>query len=164
MKTINYMSDVPYRMKELWEWVAALYSYDYGDPEPISSLVRKGEPIPEEFINAISDILKGDRRPNKKAVAKLKIPVHEHMKIFVSLSTVLGLINGLKYDAIYPEGKGATGIGAYKGVEPLAVINELNEELRKVIGVAAKEFNVSEETVENLLRRMRDIIRRWPNV
>lgn len=164
MKTVNYLFDVPARMSELWEWVAALYSYDYGDSEPISFLVRRGEPIPDEFLNAIGDILKGDRRPNKKAVAKLKIPVHEHIKIFVSLSTVLGLINGLKYDAIYPEGKGATGIGAYKGIEPLAVINELNEESRKVIGFAAKEFNVSEETIENLLRRMRDIIKRWPNV
>lgn len=109
MKTKNFI-DMPSRMNDLWEWVVALDSWDYCDPEPLSELLLKKQTIPAEFLQPLADIIFGKRKPNKRAASKLKIPARDRMKIAGSISLVLGLVNVLKFDAIYPEGKGLVGI------------------------------------------------------
>ena len=150
-------------MNDLWKWVIALDSWDYCDPLPLSELLLQQE-IPIEFKQALSDIVSSKRKPNKKAAAKLKIPASERMKIAGSISTVCGLIQGLKFDAIYPEGVGVVGIGSMQGREPVNVLRELEAEQVALIDEAAVDLNVSIETIENLLRDMRIIIKFWPIV
>lgn len=155
--------DIPHRMNYLWVWVVALDAWDYCDPLPLSELVLLHE-IPIEFKQAVSDIVTGKRKPNKKAAAKLKIPAQERMKIAGSISLNCGLIHTLKFDAIYPEGKGVVGIGSMQGREPVEVLRELEADQVALIDEAAKELNVSIETIENLLRDMRIKIKLWPIV
>lgn len=150
-------------MNELWDWVIALDAWDYCDPKPLSELV-KSVPIPLEFLQAVSEIIEGKRKPNKKAAAKLKIPASERMKIAGSLSLILSIVDKLKHDVIYPEGKGVIGIGAEQRREPIDVMRELELEQRQAIIEASNELNVSVETVENLLRDLRQKINSWPIV
>lgn len=163
MKVTNFI-DIPPRMNELWEWIIALDSWDYCDPELLSELLLKEKVIPEEFIPAISDIILGKRKPNKKAAAKQKIPARERMKIAGSLSTIAGLISVFKYDAIYDVGIGSIGIGDRQRREPSDVLRELENEQRSAIEEASNDLGVSIETIENLLRAMRDKIDKFPIV
>lgn len=162
MRVTNFV-DIPSRMNELWDWVIALDAWDYCDPKPLSELV-KSVPIPLEFLQAVSEIIEGKRKPNKKAAAKLKIPASERMKIAGSLSLILSIVDKLKHDVIYPEGKGVIGIGAEQRREPIDVMRELELEQRQAIIEASNELNVSVETVENLLRDLRQKINSWPIV
>jgi hypothetical protein len=162
LRTINFL-DIPSRMNDLWEWIIALDSWDYCDPIPLSELILQKE-IPLEFKQAISDIVSSKRKPNKKAAAKLKIPASERMKIAGCISLTFGLIDALKFDALYPEGKGAVGIGAMQMREPIDVLRELEGEQRQEIGRVAIELRVSCETVENILRELRRKIESWPIV
>ena len=163
MRTLNYL-DIPWEMKVLWHWVIALDAWEYCDPQPLSELLKSGEPIPKEFQNAVSEIILGTRKQNKKGASKSRIPNGERMKIAWHISLVLGLIDGLKYTAIYPEGTGANGIAAMKGKEPIEIMRELEAEQQSVIRNSAEQLNVSTETIENLLRSMREKIKKWPIV
>jgi hypothetical protein len=163
MRTKHYI-DMPARMNDLWEWVVALDSWDYCDPDSLSELLFKEQTIPPEFLRAVADIVSGKRKPKRRAAVKLKIPARERMKIAGSISLVLGLVDALKFDAIYPEGKGSSGIGSEHGREPNEVLRELESEQRKAIESASKNLNVSQETIENLLRDFRRKIENWPTV
>lgn len=150
-------------MRELWHWIVAVDAYDYCDPEPLSDLIVK-EQIPTEFIQAVANIISGKRKPNKKAASKLKIPARERMKIAGAISVNLGLIDGFKFDAINPEGIGVTGIGAREGREPIDVKRDLESEARELMHSCCENLNISQETLENLLRDMRKKIKMWPDV
>lgn len=163
MRTTNFIN-MPIRMNDLWKWVVALDSWDYCDPEPLSELLLKEHTIPPEFLQPLADIISGKRKPNKKAASKLKIPPRERMKIAGSISLVLGLVNALKFDAIYPEGKGSVGIGAQQGREPQEVLRELESKHRRTMESARKDLDVSPETIKNLLRDLRRKIDNWPIV
>lgn len=161
MRVRNYL-DIPFDMNENWAWIVALDAWDYCEPSLLAELVLK-DPIPEPLKPHISRIVSGERKPNKKAAVKLKIPATDRMKIAGSLSTVIGLIDVIKHD----------GKGEYSGIEacadreakePQQVLNELEAERERVIHETATQLGVSVETIENLLRDLRKKINEWPNV
>jgi len=169
-RTANF-TDMPDRENELWAWVCALYAYDYDDPKPLSKLIRVGGYIPPEFINAIADIVDGLRKPNKKAAAKMKVPASEYMKVAASVSTILGLGDIIKYDAINPytdaenTPTGACSISENKGKdEPKDIIMSVNKMGRQAKQDAADHFGISLETVENMIRELRHHINSWPTL
>ena len=163
MRAVDFIS-IPARMNELWNWVVALDSWDYCDPKPLSELIANEKIIPGEFSQAIADIISGKRKPNKKAAAKLKIPARKRMKIAGSVSTIIGLINIFKYEAICDEGIGVIGLAAKQGCEPIEVLRELEGEAKEFIYNTCNSLNVSQETLENLLRGLRKKINHWPVV
>lgn len=67
--------------KKQWPWFCAVWAFDYDDPEPLSKLIRT-QPIPDELRNLIADIVLGQRKPNKKAAVKTKIPAAKRGDIF----------------------------------------------------------------------------------
>ena len=66
-------------------WIAAIDAFDFNDPEPLEQLRAGNEPVPPELQHVIDAIDSGERKPNKKAAAKLKIPTAERMKILGEL-------------------------------------------------------------------------------
>jgi hypothetical protein len=160
-KTIN-SGDLPKSMNVHWKWVCALDSWEYGSPEQLSELV-KVEPIPDEFKNAVSEILLGNRKPKNRAAAKSKIPASERMKIAATISCVLWLIDELKFGS--DEDQTIIEKQADKlGIEPIEVLGGLNDKARKIIKKSAEDLGVSTETIENLLRDLRLKIKNWPIV
>ena len=83
------------RMLELWDWVAAIDAFDFNDPEPLNTL-RALQSDPPELRPVLASIDAGDRKPNRKAAAKLKIPAGERMKVAAPISGVLGIIESFK--------------------------------------------------------------------
>lgn len=165
MRTTSYLN-MPRRMNELWEWVNAVSAFDYGDPEPLANLVRSTPAIPDEFRPAVADVIQGKRTPNLKAASKLKVPARERMRLAGTLSIVTGLADVLRrVPQVGDEGEtGAIGIADRKGVEPIKVARELEATARDAIRDAASDWGVSVETIENLLRELKDRIERWPVV
>lgn len=171
MKTENYIGgtaqDRKWRMNEVWQWVVAIDAFDFNDPEPLAE-IRKAEPVPHELEHVVAAIDEGERKPNRKAAAKLRIPACERMKIAGSVSVVLGLIDIFKTDYIrdgYGEYRRAIEVGAdMRQREPIEEVRNLEAEAREVIRATADDLGVSVETVENLLRDMRRKIADWPNI
>lgn len=169
MSAVNFPSMSAEMMSE-WSWVCAIDAFDYCQPEPLAELIRS-EPIPQNLRPVIASIVTGQRQPNKKAAAKLKLPADERLRIAGSLSTVLALIEIIKHGAVDPSLPGLRGVNMLsdclergKGREPVEILRELEAEARQVIEDTAKQFNVSVETIENLLRDMRRKIADYPNV
>lgn len=160
---LSYL-DAPRRMLETWDWTCALVAFDYGDRAPLAELVGK-EPIPPEFLGAVSAIIAGTRKPNLRAAAKAKIPAAERMRIAGSVSLVIGLTEILRA-APQREGftTGAQEIADRKGREPIEVVRELQSIARGQIAAAAEELGVSAEAIEDLLRELRRRISDWPAV
>lgn len=161
MRVTNFL-DIPSRMNDLWVWVVALDAWDYCDPKPLSDLI-KSDPIPHEFLQAVTEIIEGKRKPNKKAAVKLKIPASERMKIAGSISLILGITNCIKYDA-KDTYSGIEQIAERECKEPIEVLRELELNSRQEIIDSSNELNVSVETIENLLRDLREKINNWPVV
>ena len=158
--------DLPLRLHQVWPWFDALWAFDYGDPSLLAELVCR-DPIPEEFKSAIADIIQGKRKPNLKAANKAKIPASERAKIAASISVILGLRDAIKFRALGPNEDlkpGATSVADYCGLEPIEVIRDADETGRDALKLAADEFGISIETVENLLREAKARLSRWPVV
>lgn len=151
---------------DAWPWVVAIDAYDFGDPAPLDELLSS-EPIPEELRPVVARIATGNRKPNLKAAAKLKIPANERMKLAGTVSAVLGLIDVIKYDAIdstVNDESGVKMLGDMKGGEPVEILRELEAKARDTIEWAAREASVSVETIENLLRHLRQKMEQYPDV
>ncbi len=162
------------RFDENIEWVMALYCYDLCDGNPLAELIAQ-KTIPEELCPAIADIVSGKRKPNKRAASKLKNTPKEKIDAAVAVSTVLGLLDDLQYGKDFylgldddgnelARGKLTESVADRRGEEPIAIIRRLNEKKKQVIEIAAKNLDISTETVENILRDLRDKIKNYPNV
>ena len=147
--------DAPGRLHQTWDWFVAVYAWDYGEPEVLAELIRS-EPIPAEYREAVAAIVAGERKPNLRAAAKMKIPAQEHLRLAGSVSVVIELCATIKQQAIE--------VGDRKALEPIDIIREAENESREAVFAAANEFGVSVETVENILRVMRARIAAWPVV
>lgn len=165
MKSVNYGFGMPEEMLDAWPWVIALDAWDYAHPGLLADLIEREE-IPKVLRSIISSIISGKRKPNLKAAKKLKVPAEERMKVAGSVSCILGLINAIKFDSCSDTttSKGVSEVAERKGVEPIEIKRRLEEEARQLILEAAKEANVSEETIENLVRDLRNKIKNWPNI
>lgn len=152
-------------------WIAAIDAFDYADPEPLSELIAT-EAVPAELRSVIAAIVRGDRKPDKRAAAKLKIPARERMQVAFETFASLAVLDELKFGDCDEWANGIV-IGRVRLLE--AVANERGEEMiqsrryleaktREYIGYAADANGVSRETIENLLRDLQKKIENYPNV
>jgi len=167
---INIGNGCSYKAEQSLEWIVALDAFDYNCREPLEKLILKCA-IPEELRPAISKIISGDRKSNKKAAAKLKLPAKERLQIAAALSAVCGLIDNLQYgDNFYLGteskrwGKLIDSVADKKRQEPIEVIRKLESKKKNAILITAKKFNVSPETIENILRDLREKLKKYPDV
>jgi len=149
---------IPDRLNELWPWFNAVCSWDWGDPAPLSDLIR-AESIPDEFTDAVADIV-AKTRIRKPNWWKSKLPAAERLEIAGAVSTVVDFCRILKTETA----EGLESIAARLGKEPIELVQDLEHTVRYTKKNAAEQLNVSVETVDNLLRDMRSRIDRWPVV
>lgn len=156
MKTDNFT--VPPSLRKLWPWFNAVSAWDWGDPGPLGEIVQS-EPIPEEFREAIADILMGDRN-RQKNWQKGKIPAAERMVIAATVSAHIDHCRAIRSNNL----EGDESLADQLEMEPIDMVYLMHATVRSVVADVAQEFDVSVETVENLLRDMRARINRWPVV
>lgn len=160
------MMELPYRLNELWDWFSAVWAWDYNDPRQLSELIRKSNGrIPPEFSSAVADMVSGDRKPRKKAAAKLVIPASELGKLVGHLLVIRDLCGALRTRVdCGTEKRGAAALAEFKGMKHIDVIRQLERTVSKGKETGAQEFGVTEETLERLLREADKRIKKWPVV
>jgi hypothetical protein len=148
------------RLKETWPWFTAFYAYVYADPKPLCDLIRS-EPIPAEYLEAVADIVAGDRPPDRKAAAQFpeSLPAAKRMQIAVSLHTMSEIRDFLLSSPQHTE-----NVAGEQGIEPNENRSFLYKEFRQDFEKSAKSYNVSTETLKNLRRELRARMSRWPVV
>lgn len=164
MRVTNFIG-MPKRIRDVWPWIVAIDAFDYCAPDKLADLIAS-EPIPEELRPVIAKIIKGDRKPNQRKAAKLKLPADERLEIAGGVSIALGLIDVFKYETIDSRipGKGVSVLAERKCREPEELMRELEAKARKIIKESADQLGVSVETVENALREFRKKVDNYPNV
>jgi hypothetical protein len=150
---------IPSRLNQLWPWFNAVCSWDWGEPVPLAELIRS-EPVPDEFRQAVADIVVGKRK-RKRNWQKGLIPAAERMQIAGSVSLIVDLCRIIRTETV----EGLEGISNRLGnVDPIDIVRTCEATARRAQLEAADQLGVSVETIENLLREMRARIDRWPVV
>ena len=156
MRVKNFGLSMPREMHDTQEWLFAIDAYDYDDPEPLALLFESGEEVPPAYKAIIADIIRGKRKPNKRAAAKLKLPARERLSIAAEVSLALGVIDALK--------AGVERMADRKAIETVEALRLCEEEAQNFINEYAEKYMVSTETIENILRDLRKKAENWPNV
>ncbi|MBE0414838.1 hypothetical protein [Yoonia sp.] len=159
--------------KDNWAWVVALDAYDFCDPQPLAALIEK-KVIPDELRNQVSKIITGERKPNKRAAAKLSVPASERLVLAAHVSICLGLIDALKNASAASHWDGGDWVdeddtilsmqASRYGKEPIELKRELEKEQSELMRQSAQDHGISIETLENLLRELRKKQQNYPDV
>lgn len=160
--------DSPPRFAECWEWIVAGAAFDGGDAEPLAELIAV-TPVPPEFRQMVSDIVRGDRKLQKRGKSNQKVPARERLKIAAHIMAIKDLVSVLASQTLSQQTEtglklGVDSIGADKGMEPISVTRSLEAAWRETVQNSAADLGVSAETVENMVRDLRARIARWPSV
>ena len=155
--TTRYLISAPKRLKMTWNWFSAFYEFDFNYPEHLAMLICDGE-IPPEYRSAVADIVTGERQPNKKAAAKLKVHPGDIMTIAVLADMATGHV-----DLVHEIGD-FDKFAEREQKDVADVIKEMHERGRSKVANMAERENISTETIEEYAREMRKRIDRWPVV
>ena len=153
---------------EDWDWIKAMDAYDFADTSPLAELLRSERAIPANIRLKIAEIVEGERKPNRKAAAKLKVDPQERLEIAAKLSYKLGVVDlykkGPHVDLEYP-GEGHTKKLDYmadeSGLEPEEILRFLEQNSKKVIEETAHDAGVSVSTLQNWLRDFRKVVEQY---
>jgi hypothetical protein len=163
-----FLFDAPRRLCEVWEWFSAFYAFDFGDRQPLATLIRAGKEVPPEFRSAVADVISGDRKPNLKRAAKVKVPPGEAVRVACSVEGIAMLCEKFRAAPAWSgDGRHRTRLEEVaddRGTEPIQELRALQAVARDTVETAAQQFNVSIETIENLMREVRRRVEAWPVV
>lgn len=151
---------LPDSMGKAWVWVTALDQWDHGETAPLAELVRN-EPIPDELRPILAGIVAGDRKPNHRAAAKLKIQAGERLNVAYATLINLGIINALQQKGTSPSLE--ENADSHR-MEVSDLMRELEREGRQLIADNAIELGISEETLKKAIQELRKKIKDYPNI
>lgn len=157
---------LPQRLQDTWPWFEALWAFDYGDPRLLAELIST-EPIPAEYTSAVAAIVAGERKPNRKAAAKARIPAKERAHTATVVSVCFSIRDIVKFTAIHPgdDPQGECGAAAMADtIEPVELMRNADRVGRECLQTAADHWGVSTETIENLIREAKERLATWPDV
>ena len=180
-KTINIF-DAPSDFWDCWDWVKALDAFDFGDTGPLAALISEID-IPDEIKAAVAKIVAGERTPNLKAAAKLKIAPSKRLEAVAEVSRALAVYEAYK-SGPHIEIPGNSGLSDdewaqsradfhtrkiehfadEQGLEVADARSLLDHLSRKAIEDAAAKHGVSVRTMEEWLRDFRQKIRDFPDI
>lgn len=174
--TSNLRSDLhenDHRFNKNLNWVIAIDAFDYDARDLLADLITTKD-IPKELRPVIAKIISGERKPNLKAAAKLKISANVRLEYAAAISQLLGIIYSLKVGDNFYLGQSEDGhpimgrilqkVADDQMKEPIEVKRLLEQKAREIISKSALSLKVSEETIENILRTLRKKIENYPNV
>ena len=134
-------------------WIAAIVAWDFCDPAMLGDMIAS-EATPPELRPVIAAIITGERKPNRRAAAKSKVPATERFHI----GQVLDAIEGLRRSGNLGD------LADRAALEPGDLVRRLNQYGARFYEVAEKNLGVSRETAENLVREYRAAMNNYPRV
>jgi hypothetical protein len=136
-----------------WEWVAAVVAYDWGDPQPLATLVRERETLPDNVRVVLADIVAGERKPDEKKISQATVKGADRMaagRWAWVLSITREFSNKNASEKADPR------------VEPADFIQALNEKNRRQRKQTADKYGISLDTLDELRREFQRKLESWP--
>jgi len=147
---------VPDDFFDNWHWIIAVDAFDYGDPEPLASLLAEFDEYPANVRVLLSDIVQGKREPNRKAFPKV-IKAKDRMPAALSALSGLSLRDHIDINSVF--------FGERDGVEAIAIRKSNDDSYSKKKKPAiAKTYGISVDTLDNLRRELKSKIKKWPTL
>lgn len=144
------------------KWVVAIDSSHYGNDARLLALLAGEEHIPTELRPSIAAALSGRRK--KRNASKSKIPAHQRLLYACIVSGGLDFFDRLKKLTSDEGERFIEHCADYQGCEPRDIVRIIESSASDWINRAATIFEISPETVENLLRDLRKKMANYPNV
>ncbi|WP_426357976.1 hypothetical protein ACPUVO_16240 [Pseudocolwellia sp. HL-MZ19] len=143
-----------------FNWIAAIDSWDYSDPTPLSEMVSN-HIIPKELRPIISKIISGERKQNKIGGNKLKLPAKSRL-VIASLILELRHVaeSGLNGNLIpnYNE------VAEIQCVEVIDVIKKYRKYLQEYDQDIMEITGLSKKSVQNLLDDLKRKLKNYPDI
>jgi len=143
-----------------FNWMASIDAWDYCDSKSLSEMILNHQ-IPDELRHVIASIIRGERKQNKRGAAKLKIDADQRM---IVAAVSLGLL--LLPEAVLSKRTRPTylDVADVECLEPIELKRRYEYVLKEVYMDIASSCEVSVETLENLLRELKEKIKKYPNI
>jgi len=157
------------RVIEVFEWIVAIDSFDFGDAGPLKELFEDGEEIPPELMPIIRAIRDGKRVPNKKASVKQKIAPRKRLMAAGLASAFLGLFDDMLSTRFEPEFDGEDArfiaiVADKDGREPFEIVSQINSAKERIKEALARDLGISKHSLRDYLIHLRRIIEHYPNI
>lgn len=144
---------------ENWRWFQAIIDWEWRDSRALDALIASGD-APPSLRAAVASIREGRRRQKPpKACAAAHIRGADRMRIAAEISNRLGLLDVNKFNA--------DRIAENQSVMAHTVLAQqkaLRAEVISEIRDLAAFQSVNNETLEDLVRELRDYARSWPDI
>lgn len=143
-----------------FQWVASIDAWDYCDSRPLAEMVEN-HAVPVELRHVLASIVSGNRKQNKRGAAKLKIDADQRMLIaasFLSLLQIPEAVLGKRTRPSYFE------VADKEGVEYIDLHRKYERYVKTMYSRIAGAAGISVETLENLLRELKEKIKKYPNI
>lgn len=156
----------PIRFIEMIDWFGAVWTHDYGDPEPLANMIREGSEIPSEFSAVVADIVAGRRKPNRKGEAKLSVTGRERFVLALVAYVLLKVAERERTKGEFPgtEQLGYAGMADRYKLEPAEAKKLASRVRRESLQVVAEEHGVKPATLESWGWDLGKRIKNWPNI
>ena len=160
----------PEEMKKYFYWVVALDAWDYCNSEPLSKLMRH-HAVPEVLRPIIAKIISGERKQKSKANT-LKVPAG-HRLLYISAIMGLEFIASLplRNAIIVTDDNGdrihesnLSMMATREGVEISEIKKEIERNKLQCRNIIANEYNVSQYTIKDLKKILKDKVNQWPDL
>ena len=157
---------VTLEFKGLFGWFLAIHAYEMNELEPLGKLLADDTvEIPNEIRLYLSQIVLGNKKPNKKAAVKLRIPARLRMIVglyLVKLEMKCEYFRKHYKDPDFPDNRpGLDTIADKIGKEPAQVDAEISAISRQFIKDLSEIFSVSIDTIEELRGLFKENIERY---
>lgn len=165
---VKEFPEFPPEIIDAWGWIWAFHAWDHGEPEKLKNLILSEDPMPSALKPALAKRISGEKKPNKKRSAKLSHSVDDRMIIGLKVSTHLWFSKANETWGMVDEGddrqRYIDAVATAQLREPIEIKNSMRAYRREINKSVAKRFDISVETLENILREIRDLAKRYPDV
>lgn len=141
-------------------WIASIDAWDYCDSKPLAEMVVN-HAVPVELRHVLASIVSGERKQNKRGAAKLKIDADQRMLVAASFLSLLQIPEGVLGKRTQPS---YFEIADEKGIEYIDLHRKYERYVKTMYSRIACAAGVSVETLENLLRELKEKINKYPNI
>jgi hypothetical protein len=139
---------------ELRKWLGAVVAYEFGDADLLADLIRVGVGVPPCLRGTVADIIAGVYPRNLKGGAKCNVPPRDRGDIAFGLILLQDVGKAVRSDMNSP----VSNPRLKRGYEPSEIALATTGEVTKSVRDLAAEYGVTERTIRDIAKDMRERI------
>lgn len=141
-------------------WIAAIDSWDYCDPTPLSEMINNHD-IPLELKPIISKIVSGERKQEKIGASKLKLPAKSRLAIASLILELRHIPEAALSGLLIPN---YTEIASRQGIEVCDIQKKYRGHLKEFDSDIMSITGLSKKSIQNLINQLKKKLDDYPNI